>query len=141
VMLESRALVAASLEKELVRFKDSVERRKSSLAADADLSYQSTLVAGADLPRVARQFEQLTWQVRIFISAKGIRYDDKVPEMLDELVALHGAIVGQRAAEAEHLWREKFERWVSDMVDQLAGGFDRDVTGFDLETWTSRRGS
>jgi DNA-binding GntR family transcriptional regulator len=71
VMLESSALVAASLEKELTRFKDSVKRRKSSQAADADLSYQSALVAGADLPRVARQFEQLTWQVRIFISAKG----------------------------------------------------------------------
>lgn len=58
VMLESSALVAASLEKELTRFKDSVKRRKSSQAADADLSYQSALVAGADLPRVARQFEQ-----------------------------------------------------------------------------------
>lgn len=50
-----------------------------------------------------------------------------MPQMLDELGALHEAIVGKQAYDAEHLWREKAERWVSDMVDQLAGGFDRDV--------------
>jgi hypothetical protein len=40
-----------------------------------------------------------------------------MPQMLDELGALHEAIVGKQADDAEHLWREKAERWVSDMVD------------------------
>ena len=127
LMLESADLPIATLEKARRRFEVAVERGKASQAAEADLSYQSVIVDSAGLPRVARQFEQLTWQVRIFIGAVGIRYDDQLPLMLQEIDALHDAIVSRRTAEAERLWREKFERWVRDTVGRLDEGFDREV--------------
>lgn len=127
LMLGAGELPLTTLEKALVRFERAVARGKAAQAAEADLSYQSTLVASAGLPRVARQFDQLTWQVKIFIGAMNIRYDEKLAEMLQEMDALHHAIVGREVAEAERLWREKFERWVRDTVDQLAEGFDRDL--------------
>ncbi len=113
------------LGKELARLERAVQRNKAPQAADADLAYQSAIVASAGLPRVARQFDQLTWQVRIFIGTMGIRFDDRQGEMLTEVRDLHQAIVGRNAAQAERLWREKFERWVRHFIDQMADGFDR----------------
>jgi DNA-binding GntR family transcriptional regulator len=127
LMLGGAELPVATLEKELTRFERAVERHKAPQAADADLAFQSAIVAGAGLPRVERQFDQLTWQVRIFIGTMGIRYDDKLPQMLDEVRSLHRAIVRRNPAEAERLWRGKFERWVRDFIDQMAEGFDRDL--------------
>ncbi len=127
LMLESDALPLATLERARGRFELAVERGRAPQAAEADLAYQSVIVDSAGLPRVARQFEQLTWQVKIFIGAVGIRYDEQLPQMLEEIDTLHEAIVSRRAAEAERLWREKFERWVRDTVDRLDEGFDREV--------------
>lgn len=127
LMLAEDKLPIAILEKDLRRFQHAVERGNAPQAADADLQYQSTIVGTAGLPRVTRQFVQLTWQVRIFISTLNIRYDDKLGQMLDEVEALHVAIAERDAGLAERLWREKFERWVSDFVDQLTDGFDRDL--------------
>jgi DNA-binding GntR family transcriptional regulator len=125
LMLEETELPVAALERELARFERAVARGKSARAADADLAYQSAIVAGAGLPRVTRQFDQLTWQVRIFIGTRGLRFDDKLPLMLAEVGELHRAIVGRDLELAERLWREKFERWVRDFMDQMAEGFDR----------------
>jgi DNA-binding GntR family transcriptional regulator len=127
LMLAGAELPVASLNKELRKFETAVERQRGPQAADADLRYQSTIVTSAGLPRVARQFDQLTWQVRIFISTLGISYVDKLPQMLSEVQALHRAIVDRDGVLAEQLWREKFERWVSDFVDQLAEDFDGEV--------------
>jgi len=118
-------LPVMALEKELTRFERAVERRRAAQAADADLAYQSAIVAGAGLPRVTRQFDQLTWQVRIFIGTRGLRFDDKLPLMLAEIRELHRAIAGRDPGRAERLWREKFERWVRDFMDQMAEEFDR----------------
>jgi hypothetical protein len=63
--------------------------------------------------------------VRIFIGTRGLRFDDKLGEMLAEIHELHGAIVGGDPDIAERLWREKFERWVRDFMDQMAEEFDR----------------
>lgn len=116
-----------ALERQLRRFERAVEQGKAPQAADADLRYQSTIVEISGLPRVARQFAQLTWQVRIFIATMDIRYDDKLPQMLLEVKAIHAAIAGGDHSAAERLWREKFERWVRDFVEQLDEGFDRDL--------------
>lgn len=129
LMLGDAELPVATLERELARFERAVERHKAPQAADADLAYQSAIVASAGLPRVERQFDQLTWQVRIFIGTMGIRYDDKLPQMLDEVRELHHAIVSRNPAEAERVWRDKFERWVRDFIDQMAEGFDRELWG------------
>jgi DNA-binding GntR family transcriptional regulator len=125
LMLGGTELPSRALERELVRLERAVARDKAPQAADADLAYQSAIVAGAGLARVARQFDQLTWQVRIFIGTRGLRFDDKLGEMLAEIHELHGAIVGGDPHIAERLWREKFERWVRDFMDQMAEEFDR----------------
>ncbi len=125
LMLGDAQLPVAALERELARLQRAVARDKASQAADADLAYQSAIVAGAGLPRVARQFDQLTWQVRIFIGTRGLRFDDKLPQMLGDIRELHGAIAGREPGRAERLWREKFERWVRDFMDQMAEEFDR----------------
>lgn len=127
LMLEHSELPVTALEKELGRFELAVARNRARQAADADLAYQSAIVAGAGLPRVTRQFDQLTWQVRIFIGTRGLRFDDKLPVMLAEVRGLHRAIVGRDPRKAERLWREKFERWVRDFMDQMAEEFDPDL--------------
>jgi DNA-binding GntR family transcriptional regulator len=127
VMRQETEIPIAELSRALVRFEKAVERRHAQQAADADLAYQSTLVSSAGLHRVSAQFEQLTWQVRIFITTMSIHYDDKLPQMLSEVRALHGAVCACDHVLAERLWREKFERWVRDFIDQMAEGFDRDL--------------
>src|SRR5215217_5531887 len=67
LMLESASLPVASLERELGRLQRAGERRRAADAADADLGYQAAVVAAAGLPRVANEFERLTWQVRTFL--------------------------------------------------------------------------
>jgi DNA-binding GntR family transcriptional regulator len=127
LMLEGSEGSESALGRELVRFERAVERGKALRAAEADLAYQATVVTSAGMPRVTRQFDQLTWQVRIFISTMGVSYDDKLPQMLSEVRTLHKAIVGGAGGQAERLWREKFERWVRDFLDQMGDGFDRDL--------------
>lgn len=130
LLLDEGALPVRALERELRRFQRAVERRRGPEAADADLRYQSTIVAGAGLRRVTAEWERLTGQVRIFIAALGIRYDDSLAVMFEEIEALHAAIVERRGADAERLWREKFERWVRDFLERLD-------TGFDAELWAA----
>lgn len=130
LLLDERELPVRTLEKELRRFQRAVERRHAAEAADADLRYQSTIVASAGLRRVTADWERLTWQVRIFIATLHIRYDDSLAIMFEEIDALHSAIVRRQGADAERLWREKFERWVRDFVEQLD-------TGFDSELWAA----
>jgi DNA-binding GntR family transcriptional regulator len=127
LMLGGAEIPIATLERELSPFESAVRSGRALKAAEADLAYQSAIVASARLPRVARAFDRLTWQVKVFIGTMGIRYDDKLSEMLDEVRNLHAAIVGGDPVHAERLWREKFERWVRDFMDQMAGGFDRDL--------------
>jgi DNA-binding GntR family transcriptional regulator len=127
LMLDRGRIPRAALKAALARLERAVGRRDAPAAADADLAYQSALVSGAGLARVARQFEQLTWQVQIFIATMGIRYDDQLEVMLSEVRELHEAIAGQDAALAERLWREKFERWVRHFLDQMSEGFDREL--------------
>lgn len=117
------------LDRQLERFKGAVARGDARQAADADLAYQSAVVAAAGLPRVDRQWRQLTWQVRIFISSLGFRFDGKLTTMLAEVHALHAAITAGDDAAAERLWREKFERWVGDFAEQMGEGFDAEVWG------------
>lgn len=119
----------ADLEPLLGRFERAVERRREGQAADADLAFQEGIVRGAGLPRVAREFERLTWQVKMFIAALDMSYEDKLHTMLDEVRDLYAAIADGDAAAAEGLWRDKFERWVRDFVERLPG------EEFDAEMW------
>jgi DNA-binding GntR family transcriptional regulator len=100
------------------------ERRRSRDAADADLAYQQAIVTAAELPRVTREFERLTWQVRMFLGALEIDTVDSLDRVIAEVQALHEAILARDVHAAERLWREKFERWISGLVGRLEEDFD-----------------
>jgi DNA-binding GntR family transcriptional regulator len=123
VMLEGTVPVDA-LRRALARLRTAAERGRARQAADADLDYQSAIIAGSGLSRVASEFERLTWQVRIFIVSLGLSYEDKLPRILAEMDALHDAITEGRATDAEALWRDKYERWVRNLVELAPEGFD-----------------
>jgi hypothetical protein len=58
------------------------------------------------------------------MTALEISYEDKLPRILGEVESLHVAIVGRDAAGAEALWREKYGRWVRNLVELLPEPFD-----------------
>ena len=115
------------LERELTRLVRAGERRRARDAADADLAYQQSIVAAAGLPRVSTAFERLTWQVRMFLGALDIDVLDNLERIVAEVQALHEAIVERDVPAAERLWREKFERWITDLVGRLDEDFDHDL--------------
>ena len=121
LMLED-AVPAEALERELQRL-----LRADDEAAEADLAYQSTLVEAAGLPRVALEFERLTWQVRTFLGALDIDLRETLPRVIAEVQALHDAIADGDVQTAERLWREKFERWIRDLVGRLGEDFDDEL--------------
>jgi DNA-binding GntR family transcriptional regulator len=127
LMLDADALEFAPLERELTRLVRAGERRRARDAADADLAYQQAIVTAAGLPRVRREFERLTWQVRMFLGALEINVLDDLERVIAEVQALHEAILARDVHVAERLWREKFERWIGDLVSRLEEDFDHDL--------------
>jgi hypothetical protein len=79
------------------------------------------------LPRVAGEFERLTWQVRMFLGALSIDVLATLPRVVGEVRALHEAIAARDVAAAGRLWREKFERWIRGLVGRLEEDFDDEL--------------
>src|SRR3954470_6174337 len=127
LMLDSDAFALGPLEHRLARLARAGERGRSREAAEADLAYQQAIVTAAELPRVRREFERLTWQVRMFLGALRIDTFDDLERVVAEVQALHEAILARDVPAAERLWREKFERWISDLVGRLDEDFDHDL--------------
>jgi DNA-binding GntR family transcriptional regulator len=128
LMLDDWSLALAPLERELAKLLRAQKRGRADEAADADLAYQAAIVAAAGLPRVAGEFDRLTWQVRMFLGALGIDVLAILPRIVAEVQALHAAIVARDAPAAARLWREKFERWISDpLVGRLGEPFDDEL--------------
>jgi DNA-binding GntR family transcriptional regulator len=125
LMLDHGSL--APLERELARLVRAGERRRAREAADADLAYQQAVVDEAGLPRVASEFERLTWPVRMFLGALEIDVLDTLPRVVAEVRALHDAIAARDVPAAAQLWREKFERWIRDLVGRLGEEFDDEL--------------
>jgi DNA-binding GntR family transcriptional regulator len=123
LMLENR-FPEADLDHALDLLRTATGNGDTRRAADADLAYQSTIIAASGLPRVIREWDRLTWQVRAFLTALEIGYEDKLARFLAEDEALHAAIARRDPAEAETLWRAKYERWVRDLVARLPEAFD-----------------
>jgi DNA-binding GntR family transcriptional regulator len=117
----------APLERELARLVRAGERRRARDGADADLAYQQAVVDEAGLPRVASEFERLTWPVRMFLGALDIDVLDTLPRVVAEVRALHDAIAARDVPAAAQLWREKFERWIRDLVGRLGEDFDDEL--------------
>jgi DNA-binding GntR family transcriptional regulator len=125
LMLASEA--PAPLERELARLVRAQERGRARDAVDADLAYQAAVIAAAGLPRVAGEFDRLTWQVRMFHGVLAIDVLVSLPRVVAEVQALHAAIVARDVQAAARLWREKFERWISDLVGRLEEDFDDEL--------------
>jgi DNA-binding GntR family transcriptional regulator len=121
LMLDANPAAIARLDAPLRRLERAVERRDERRAVDADLAFQTALVEGAGLPRVAREFDRLTWQVRMFIATLAMRYEAELPAMAEELRAIHAAIVAADRVRAHARWHEKFERWMRHFVGRLDG--------------------
>jgi DNA-binding GntR family transcriptional regulator len=117
----------APLERELARLVRAGERQRAREAIEADLAYQAAVVALARLPRVAGEFERLTWQVRMFLGALEIDVLETLRRVVAEVQALHAAIVARDVDAAGRLWREKFERWIRDLVGRLEEDFDDEL--------------
>ena len=131
LMIDPRSPVLAELEVALHRVRASVRAGDEHRAAEADLYFQSAIVEAAGLPRVAQEWERLTWQVRMFIATLDMHYSDKLQTMLTEIESLHRAIAAGDSVAAEQLWREKFERWVRDFIERIPG------ERFDVGLWTA----
>jgi DNA-binding GntR family transcriptional regulator len=121
LMLDANPAAIARLEAPLRRLERAVDRRDERRAVEADLAFQTALVEGAGMPRVAREFDRLTWQVRMFIATLAMRYEAELPAMAEELRAIHGAILAADRVRAHARWREKFERWMRHFVGRLDG--------------------
>ena len=65
LMIDKPGTALPELDAALRRFKRAVEQVNEQRAGEADLLFQSTIVEGSGLPRVAREWERLTWQVRM----------------------------------------------------------------------------
>ena len=63
----------------------------------------------------------------MFLGALGIDVLASLPRIIAEVQALHAAIVARDAQAAAQLWREKFERWISDLVGRLGEDFDDEL--------------
>jgi DNA-binding GntR family transcriptional regulator len=131
LLLDPLPTAAPALARSRAALERAVERGQERQAADADLAFQSALVDGSGLKRVAREFDRLTWQVRQFIAVLDVRYEGRLTEMRDDVAALHDAIVAGDGANVELLWRAKLERWVRDFVERLG---DED---FDAQLWVA----
>jgi len=124
LMLDSAALDLTPLDRELAKLLRAQQRGRERDSIEADLGYQATVVAAAGLPRVAGEFDRLTWQVRMFLGALDIDVLAGLPRIVAEVQALHAAIVARDAETAARVWREKFERWISGLVGRLDEDFD-----------------
>ena len=124
LMLGSGALELGPLQRELARLERALQRGRVRDAVDADLAYQAAVVAAAGLPRVAGEFDRLTWQARMFVGALDIDVLESLPRIVAEVQALHAAIVARDAETAARVWREKFEHWISGLVGRLDEDFD-----------------
>jgi DNA-binding GntR family transcriptional regulator len=121
LMLDGDPAAIAGLVGPLRRVERAVPRRNERQAVEGDLAFQTALVDGSGLPRVTREFERLTWQVRMFIATLKMRFDSELETMVAELAGIHEAIVAGDRVTAHRLWREKFERWMRHFVGQLGG--------------------
>ncbi len=124
LLLDADSAAVARIVAAARRVERAVQARREQRAADADLAFQDTIVRGSGLPLDAREFERLSWQVRMFIATLDMHYADKFSIMLEENAGLVAAIERREIRSAERVWREKFERWVRDFIERLPEEFD-----------------
>jgi DNA-binding GntR family transcriptional regulator len=87
----------------------------------ADLEFQGTIVDASGLPRVAARFRELTAEVRLFIQALRIRYDD-IDVILAEHDQLIDALRDGDLGRAESIWHGRFSRAMHEFIQLIPDG-------------------
>ena len=88
-------------------------------AGDADIRWQDTVAAAADMPRIEKMFFRLSLQLRMFVSILGLDYAYSVDEIVADNTAIFDALQSQDPDEVTRLWRRKIDNAVAYMVEQL----------------------
>lgn len=100
-------------------------RRSNSAMIEADLEFQNALVALSQLPRITESLEKSAIDIRVFIKALKIQYDEMDHE---NLVSRHAQLLGQiqkgNHQKAVDLWMDHIRKSVSE--------FTKDMTSHDL---------
>ncbi len=95
------------------------EMRDVPGTGDADIRWQDTLAAAADMPRIEKMFVRLSLQLRMFVSILGLEYTYSVDEIVADNTAILLALEAQDPEEVTRLWRRKIDNAVTYMVGQL----------------------
>ena len=95
------------------------EMRDVPGTGDADIRWQDTLAAAADMPRIEKMFVRLSLQLRMFVSILGLEYAYSVDEIVADNTAILLALEAQDPEEVTRLWRRKIDNAVTYMVGQL----------------------
>lgn len=108
---------AASLSRLVDRLRDAKVQADADRMIDADLAFQTALVELSGLPRFAESFRRTDTDIRLFVRALGIGYDDqdhrKLAARHDRLVA---AVRDGDAERADNLWRTHITHTVRDFT-------------------------
>lgn len=87
----------------------------------ADLEFQCAIADASGLPRVAAKFRELSVEVRLFIQALRLRYQD-IDTILSEHEQLIIALANGDLERAEAVWHGRFGRAVHEFVDLIPNG-------------------
>jgi DNA-binding GntR family transcriptional regulator len=112
----------AKLERALERMQDPRVQADASRMVDADLAFQSLLIELGDLPRITEIFEQTATDIRMFVIAFGVLYDDTDH---DALIARHSALLRMvragSVAEATSAWTEHIRQTIREFMKDIEG--------------------
>jgi DNA-binding GntR family transcriptional regulator len=98
-------------------------RRSQAAMVEADLAFQRAFADETSLPRLTRQFDESTAEVRTFVNRLKIEYPN-VEQILDDHSRLIEALRRGDLATADRTWRERFLRSVQEFVSLLPDGVD-----------------
>jgi DNA-binding GntR family transcriptional regulator len=106
----------------LDRLRDPRTQAKPAAMVEADLAFQSALLRLAELPRVSAILEQTHQEVRMFITALGIRYDAAAhASLIDRHARLLDAVEAGEVRAAQAVWHEHIEATVVEFAGTPAG--------------------
>lgn len=109
----------AALEAALNRLDSELRHGDSWTAGLADLEFQDRLVSLAEIARTEVMFRRLTTQLRLFVSALGLRYQFSAEQISDDNAALVEAVLRSDRHAAVVSWHEKVNGAVTYMLGSL----------------------
>jgi DNA-binding GntR family transcriptional regulator len=113
---------AAGLTRMVAKLRDPKVQADADRMIDADLAFQSAVIAHSGLPRFTESFARTNTDIKVFVRALGIRYDEQDHR---ELAARHERLVTALqqgdAVAAVVLWRDHITTTVREFSQDTAG--------------------